>query len=105
MLFTLLLAALGAGLAACGEEAAECDHTGCDLRLSPGDGRRVIDDAELTVHDLMVREHTADSAVVAVNGDRRELTTGTTQQIGGLRVTLVSVDPNHAHLLVAPLGE
>lgn len=95
-----MLGGLLGSLSACRGEVAECDRTQCDLQLSPGDGRQVMGDADLTVHDVTVRERTADSAVVTVDGDRRELTSGTTQQIGGLKVTLVSVDHHRVHLLV-----
>ncbi|HLU45882.1 MAG TPA: hypothetical protein VKZ67_12840 [Natronosporangium sp.] len=88
------------GLAAYQAEVPDCDDVQCDLELSPGSGRRILGDVDLAVQDVMVRERAADSAVITIDGDRREVTSGTTQQIGGLRVTLISVEHDRVHLLV-----
>lgn len=94
LLFVLLLAA---GAAGCDESSVRCGGTGCTLHVPAGQPHQILDGAE-----VVVREVAAGTALVDIDGDSRAIVAGTTGAVGGLRVTVVSIDGQTAHLLVAP---
>lgn len=74
-----------------------CDASGCDLEVGPGERHPVSDGAELSIPELAL-----DTATVQLGDEVEEITVGTTGEVSGYRVTVVSIDGQRVRVLVAP---